>query len=294
MRNMKLLALASALLPFAVVASAPQPTALGPALALCGYELSWADEFDEARIGSWRLDRNDWTAHTPWAGDFGDAHFADPGPDGPFSVRDGILRITARKDRQGKWTSGLIAAADETGAGHGIRYGYFEARMKLPSGPGTWPAFWLMSRKPRSDPRPSVELDGMEYYGHDPASYYATWHVHFKPPAEKQNRGALQRIEIEPGIMERQFSTIGILVTPETVTYLRDRVPVWRHPTPPEHEAPLFPLVNLALGSGYPIDKTPSPSVLEVDYVRIYAPAPRGEEGSCVDPPDQRPVAKRR
>jgi hypothetical protein len=32
----------------------------------------------------------------------------------------------------------------------------------------------------------------------------------------------------------------------------------------------MYPLVNLALGSGYPIDKTPDPSTLLVDYVHVY------------------------
>ena len=90
-----------------------------------------------------------WTAHTPWNGDFGDARFADPLPQGgPFKISGGILSITASKDDEGHWSSGLIAAADATGAGFGTRYGYFEARMKLPPGPGTWPAFWLAALRP--------------------------------------------------------------------------------------------------------------------------------------------------
>src|SRR5260370_28690012 len=46
-----------------------------------------------------------WIAHTPWAGDFGDAQFADPTPGFPFSISDGILRIEARKGADGKWRS---------------------------------------------------------------------------------------------------------------------------------------------------------------------------------------------
>jgi hypothetical protein len=29
-------------------------------------------------------------------------------------------------------------------------------------------------------------------------------------------------------------------------------------------------MVDLALGGGWPIDKTPDPSVMQVDYVRAY------------------------
>ncbi len=46
--------------------------------------------------------------------------------------------------------------------------------------------------------------------------------------------------------------------------------PVWSRPTPPELDGPMYPIVNLALGSGWPIDKTPNPSRLLVDYVHVY------------------------
>ncbi|MBS0477108.1 MAG: glycoside hydrolase family 16 protein, partial [Proteobacteria bacterium] len=145
---MKLLLLASTVLPLATVASAPQSALTAKPMALCGLELAWSDEFDEASIGDWRLEGKRWIAHTPWAGDFGDARFDNPGRYGPFSIRDGKLEITARRPKGGRWTSGLIAAADETGAGTGLREGYFETRIKMTPGPGIWPAFWLMSLKP--------------------------------------------------------------------------------------------------------------------------------------------------
>lgn len=248
---------------------------------LCGYSLSWSDEFDELSIGNWRLDGKRWIAHTPWAGDFGDARFTDPGPDSAFSLRDGVLSITARKGANGKWTSGLISAVDETGAGHGLSEGYFETRMKVTSGPGTWPAFWLFSKTARSDRRPKVEIDAIEFYGHDPQSFYASWKVH-APKDKARDRGKLKRIEIEPGIMSSQFNTIGVILTSEKIRYLFNGVEVWSAPRPEELDTAMFPLVNLALGSGYSIKQTPSPSVLEVDYVRLYAPAKPGEPAICL------------
>src|ERR1700742_641179 len=88
------------------------------------------EDFNDESISAHRIGPARWTAHTPWNGDFGDARFLDPGPRGPFKVEDGMLSITASKDSAGHWTSGLIAAADASGAGKGTRYGYFEARMK--------------------------------------------------------------------------------------------------------------------------------------------------------------------
>jgi beta-glucanase (GH16 family) len=242
------------------------------ALNLCGYQLAFSDEFDDLSISARNLEGKRWTAHTPWNGDFGDAAFANPAPDGPFSISDGVLRITAKKDERGRWRSGLIAAADASGNGHGMRFGYFEARMKLPPGPGTWPAFWLVSLMPASDKRPRVELDVIEYYGHRTDRYHVTGHVWYTGADKKKTRHDGSAVKVEDGSLVQAFHTYGVLVGPDKITYYLDRRPVWQQPTPVELQTPLYPLVNLALGSGYPTEATPDPSVLEVDYVREYRP----------------------
>jgi hypothetical protein len=45
---------------------------------------------------------------------------------------------------------------------------------------------------------------------------------------------------------------------------------VTRTPAAPEMHSPMSILVDLALGSGWPIDKTPDPSVLDVDYIKAF------------------------
>ena len=56
---------------------------------------------------------------------------------------------------------------------------------------------------------------------------------------------------------------------------------MWRQPTPAELKTPLFPLVDLGLGSGFPIDKTPDPSELAVQYVHLYSYDPEGRASRC-------------
>jgi len=53
------------------------------------------------------------------------------------------------------------------------------------------------------------------------------------------------------------------------IVYL-NRNEVFRIKTPKEHQRPLDVLVNLALGSGFPIDHTPNPSYMNVDYIHVY------------------------
>lgn len=226
------------------------------------------EDFNDESISAHRIGPARWTAHTPWNGDFGDARFMDPGPNGPFKVKDGMLSITASKDSGGHWTSGLIAAADASGAGTGTRYGYFEVRMKIPPGPGTWPAFWLAALKPVAGSDGNVEVDVIEYYGQFTSSYRTALHIWYKDAAKTRANGA--KIDVPNGSPAQDFHTYGVDVSPQAVAFFFDGKPVWSQPTPPELDGPLYPLVNLALGSGWPIDKTPNPSVLLVDYVHVY------------------------
>jgi beta-glucanase (GH16 family) len=252
----------------------------------CGLRPVMLENFDEDSIASNRIGPARWTAHTPWNGDFGDARFSDPGPGGPFKVNDGILSITASKDYEGRWTSGLIAAADASGAGTGTRYGYFEARMKMPPGPGTWPAFWLAALKPVGSSDGDVEIDVIEYYGHSTSAYQSVLHVWYKDLTKK--RSALQTIDVPDSSLVNDYHTFGVDISPQAVVFFLDGKQVWSQPTPPELDGPMYPIVNLALGSGWPIEHTPNPSTLLVDYVHVYGRDAGPPEGCPPGPPKER------
>jgi hypothetical protein len=270
------------------LAQTPTPPGPGPS---CELRPVFIENFDEdtapnrriESISSSRIGPARWTAHTPWNGDFGDAVFVDPIPGGPFAIKDGMLSITASKNSDGRWTSGLIAAADATGAGSGTRYGYFEARMKMPPGPGTWPAFWLISLKPVEKSDPKVEIDVVEYYGKLTSSYQITTHVWWRN--EAKNTGSLNTISVPNGVLVGDFHTYGVDISPKNLVFFLDGKQVWTQPTPPELDGPMYPLVNLALGSGYPTDHTPSPSTLLVDYVHVYGRDAGPPEGCPPGPP---------
>jgi hypothetical protein len=44
-----------------------------------------------------------------------------------------------------------------------------------------------------------------------------------------------------------------------------------RMETPEGVKVPLYPIVNLALGPGWPTDKTPDPCFMYVDHIRVYS-----------------------
>jgi hypothetical protein len=257
-----------------VDAQAPIPGPGERTLDLSGYHLTFDEEFNDLSVSAWGPAGSGgtrWIAHTPWRGDFGDARFADPQPGFPFTVADGVLRIEARREG-GRWRSGLLSAVDPNGNGFKQQYGYFECRAKFPQGPGTWPAFWLMGTKSlkgvpdNTGPRVNPEVDVVEHYGHWPWRYHYVLHQWGLGGAESKHDG--HRFAIFG--MEEDFHTYGVLIDEREIILYFDGVELHREPTPECVKTPLFPLVNLALGSGWPLDKTPNPSCMYVDYIKIW------------------------
>jgi beta-glucanase (GH16 family) len=75
---------------------------------------------------------------------------------------------------------------------------------------------------------------------------------------------------VPPDSLSDNFNDFGVLVEKDTVTFYLNKAEVWREATPPKLNRPFLILLNLALGSGWPIDETPNHSYMYVDYVRVY------------------------
>ena len=261
------------LVPFLTGCAQSQANSLDP--NSCALFPVLLEDFDTLSVSADTIGPARWTAHTPWWGDFGDAKFTDPGPDGPFSVSDGMLSIKAWKDPDGRWRSGLLAAADRAGRGRGTQYGYFETRVKFPPGPGTWPAFWLMPLAPVGSVDGRVEIDVVEYYGHRTNRFHSVIHVRFSD--REKNTSVEQRTSVKKGSLVSGFNTFGVDISPSWIVFFLNREEVWRQPTPDALNYPMYPLINLALGSGFSIDKTPDPSIMQVDYVHVFARSARDD-----------------
>lgn len=253
---------------------APIPDAGVPTLDLTGFHLTFDEEFDDLSVSAWGpagVGGTRWIAHTPWRGDFGDARFTDPQDGFPFTVEGGLLRIEARQVAE-RWRSGLLSAVDPDGNGFKQQYGYFECRARFPQGPGTWPAFWLMGLKSlrglpgNTGPRVNPEIDVVEHYGHWPYRLHYALHRWGRGGAESRHQ---EKRFVVFG-MEEDFHTYGVMIDAEQIVLYFDGVELHREPTPECVETPLFPLVNLALGPGWPLDRTPDPSYLYVDYVKVW------------------------
>lgn len=231
---------------------------------LSQYTLTFEDEFDTLDVSAWGPGTR-WIAHTPWGGDFGKARFVNPRPTHPFTLSEGSLEIRAWKGRDGRWRSGLLSSVDSKGNGFKQKFGYFEIRAQLPPGTGLWPAFWLIGRKGE---RYTAEIDVIEHHGHKPSSYAMAVHIW-----DRKKRGGRKTTgksySVPAGSLYDRFNTYGASIDEHWIVFYFNRKEVWRTRTSAVHKQPLFVLLNLAMGGS--IEETPNPSIMKVDYVKVWS-----------------------
>ena len=125
---------------------------------LSGYELTFEDNFDGDA-----LDTKVWT-YCDEGGQRRGGYWIDDA----VSVKDSNLRIAVEYREDGElgsgWYTGAVeSTASENGAtGFSQKYGYFEARCKVPKIYGAWAAFWLMPVNNFKDDVPGSGDDGSE------------------------------------------------------------------------------------------------------------------------------------
>lgn len=213
-------------------------------------------------------------------------------PNTPFAQRDTYLRIRASEKAK---SAGLLSSLKNDGSGIKVSLPcYFECRFLGPNAIGTWPAFWLMTdyltdAKVLGDKMPCDELDVIEAYGgegpHAPNAgdtYMVTPHAWNQGNAGKalenkafkdlHNPSRMSKLGI-PSTWYEAFHTYGCKVTQKETIYYCDNIEVGRHETLPVcKEKPLFFLINLATGGGWPVDlsRYDGQADMYVDFVRVY------------------------
>ncbi len=237
--------------------------------------LTFADEFDTLEIKRRRKPGGQWTSGLPYNGNFGKAHFVETPRRGfPFRIEDGVLVIEAQRKWNGKWETGLISSVDRSYNGFAQKYGYFEARMKMPGGAGAWSAFWLLGTGQGIDPY-TAEIDIVEFYPRRKKNYETATHVWYYGKGKDIHQA--KKYENANADHVDRFNTYGVLITPSDTIFYLNREEVSRFPTSEHHRQTMYILLNLALENQADLDKLESPQRMYVDYVRVYA-LPEGVE----------------
>ena len=180
-------------------------------------------------------------------------------------IPGGGLNITLSKINN-VWYSGILTSVDLAGKGFSQQYGYFEIRAKLPAGPSTWPAFWLLNTASLASGAPAGEIDIFEQFGQFPNNFCTTLHDWGAGTTPYYNCGTTV------SNMETDFHTWGFLWTEDSMTLFFDNSQVLQTVTPTVMQQPYYMLIDLGVGGGWPTDKTPSANIMQVQYVRVYAP----------------------
>ena len=251
-----------------------------------GYYMDWNDEFDESP----ELNAIHWThevQNAGWVNHELQNYVNHQTPQGSFvtEVKNDRLIIRCLKEN-GKIYSGRVYAHVKTG----WKYGYIEARIKLPKGKGTWPAFWMMPVHFTGWPKDG-EIDIMEEVGYNPnyvsSSLHANAHVH--------SNGTQVTHEMFCAGAEDEFHIYGIEWTGQKITTYVDGKKqleyanrgLGRDDWP--YDDPFYVILNLAWGGDWGgsqgVDDSQLPVEMMIDYVRVYQRAENPDTGI-------RPVAK--
>jgi beta-glucanase (GH16 family) len=236
-----------------------------------GWKLMWHDEFDGNAI-----DPANWTFDTGGGGwGNGEAEYYTSRPENA-RVENGLLVIEARQEKyEGSY---YTSARLKTQGLQSFQFGRIEARLKVPSGDGLWPAFWMLGTDFNGKNWPDCgEVDIMEYVGREPDLIMGTAHGPGYSGAlglSKWNRQEYNiaddfhtyAVEWESGQIRWYYD--GEPYFTVTRADVGDRQWVFDHP--------FFIILNLAVGGQLagPIGlKTEFPARLVVDYVRVYQAA---------------------
>lgn len=243
----------------------------GKPLDLTGFELTFADEFENqtvTREGGKAI----WLA--PVHSSVGSSVWDQPSAtNNTYKIGNGVLTIRATKAADGVWHAGNIQTVDRFGKGFGQKFGYFEARMKFPPMPGAWCAFWLKSQAEFWDTTMiRSEIDVIEWYGGDPRGHHHS--IHLRPHSDSAASGGVTKHWYDSNYsryenLAGEWHVHGVLIDPKFVTVYLDGKEVARFPTLPEFHTAYYPLLSLTLYKE-DLDKAVSPFEMQIDYVKIY------------------------
>jgi beta-glucanase (GH16 family) len=162
-----------------------------------------------------------------------------------------------------------------------VAYGRVEARVKVPTGAGLWPAFWMLGTDIDQVGWPQTgEIDIMEHVGRLPTEIFGTLHG----PGYSGGQSYGKSVDLgEP--VAAGFHTFAVEWQPDRITWLLDGSPYFTA-TPDDpflqgkpwvFNHPFYMLLNVAVGGNFggPVgSETTFPQQTMVDYVRLYQAPP--------------------
>ena len=156
-----------------------------------------------------------------------------------------------------------------------FEYGRYEIRAKVPSGSGTWSAFWMLGHDIQTNPWPAVgEIDVMEQIGREANRVFGTLHC----AGHHSDHGFGKTLDL-PFNLADGFHTYGVNWQPTQIDWFIDDH-LYFSATPEAmgvenwvFDKPYYLLLNLAIGGGLGgevASNLANPAELVVDFIRVY------------------------
>jgi beta-glucanase (GH16 family) len=238
------------------------------------YELTWSDDFNDS-VGT-QPDTTKWaydigTGNNGWGN--AELQYYTSRPSNIQMDGEGNLVITARSESFSG--SGYTSARIKTKGLFSQAYGRFEARIKTPTGPGVWPAFWMLGSNIDEVPWPQCgEIDIMEQRGQQPDVTIGSVHG---PGYSGGNAKGKPYTKLD-GRFDTKFHVYAVEWGEGYIDYFVDDY-LYQRITPSDvtgewvYNHPFFLILNVAVGGnfvGFPTTGTPFPTSMVVDYVKVY------------------------
>lgn len=280
-------------------------TQAGPPPGAGAWTLTLADEFNGTSLNT-----AVWTKGYRWS-EIINNELQGMRPEN-VTVANGLCTIKVEKrtvpncDMYGyQWGSNTYASGALTTYNKWTKtYGYFEARVRMPGGKGTWPAFWLLPDRGPSvtplDNRVGVgtrggavamgnEIDIFEYMGtwKNPTTGLSKSHCGY---FWDYNGGSIGKYVWSGKLAspDTQFHTYGLYWAPGTLTYYIDGNALFASNRAEVASCPEYILLNCAVSTndwtGTPVPTAnidaSLPCTMDIDYVRVYSgTAPGNDSG---------------
>jgi beta-glucanase (GH16 family) len=156
-----------------------------------------------------------------------------------------------------------------------FRYGLIQAKIKLPSGRGIWPAFWMLGTNIDQAGWPQCgEIDVMENFGTNPAVVHGTIHG----PGYSGAGGITASLDTGSPLAD-DFHVYAVSWEPGRIRWYADHTlyhtvtPAGLQGNPWVFDHGFYLLINVAVGGHFSAPPDPSaafPQTMLIDYIRVY------------------------
>jgi beta-glucanase (GH16 family) len=242
-------------LPSVMLGQGAESGAANAVAPLPDYALAWSDEFNGTT-----LDAAKWVCRTD------SKNLSTQKPENVV-VKDGLLCLTLKLEAAGgkNYTGGGIISRPT------FKYGYYEARIKMPAGDGWHNSFWLMKHDGSGTTDSQEASQGIDVAQNDSIDHHSyTVALNKYNPLPTETLG-YQRLPTPD--LAAEFHVFGCEFTPATAKFFLDGKLVQTVDAARISQGDMnvwFSSIASHLGATPKVDDSALPQEAHCDYVRVY------------------------